>query len=178
MTLDELAALAEIVGALGVVLTLIFLAVELRKNTLATRQQSYANIVARRSSVFDVMSESREMTEIWITGLVGEDFDGVDSTRFTLQMINLMSHYQDIYHQYRAGIVEKHVWEAERKMLAANLFQPGFKSWWKESSQYFMNEFIQEVAEVAPVKMVEFDRENQTWHRPEGAFLRNENSRT
>ena len=99
MNLDELAALAEIVGALGVVLTLIFLAIELRKNTLATRQQSYNNIVARRSAVFDTLSENRDMTEIWITGLVGEDFDGVDSTRFTLQMINLMSHYQDIYLQ-------------------------------------------------------------------------------
>ena len=110
------------------------------------------------------------MTEIWIKGLVGEDFDGVDSTRFTLQMVNLMSHYQDIYLQYRSGIVEKQIWEAERKILGANLFQPGFKNWWAESSQYFMNEFIQEVAEVAPVNMVEFKLRESNMAPPAGSI--------
>jgi len=174
MNLNDLAAVAEIVGALGVILTLVFLAIELRKNTLATRQQSYHTIVSRRSSVFDEISDTREMTEIWIAGLVGADLDGVDSTRFTLQMINLMSHYQDIYLQNKAGIVETSIWEAERKILGANLYQPGFNQWWAEASQYFMADFVKAVSEITPVHMVEFNREKLDWHRPGGAFLRDE----
>ena len=52
MTLAVFASLAEIVSALAVVMTLIFLVLELRRNTTATRQQSYHSIVSRRADLF------------------------------------------------------------------------------------------------------------------------------
>lgn len=170
MTLGDLASISEVVGAIGVIGTLIFLSIETRKNTTATRQQSYHNIVTRRADMFVEFGRDREMMNIFVTGLSGGDFDALDSQRFLTVMLNFMSHFQDIYMQFRVGTVESKVWEAEHRMLAAVLEQPGFVSWWKEASQYFMPEFVEAVAGMEPVKLVVFDQETREWGRPGGLY--------
>lgn len=168
MTLSNLASIAEIIGALGVVATLIYLSVEIRRNTTATRQQSYHDLVTRRSDWFEALANSRDLTRIVMTGLNGERLDDLDSQRFVSFMINSMSHYQDVYLQFTAGIVEQKVWAAERRILGVLVHTPGFDSWWQEANQYFMPEYVAEVARVEPVNPVIYDQVLGKWSRPGG----------
>ena len=170
MNWDAMGAIAEVLGAIGVIGTLMYLAVELRKSTTATRQQSYHSIVTRRTEIFDGIVRDRKLMDIWMTGFSGGDLDELDSNRFFYQTTNYMSHFQDVYMQFRAGTVESKVWEAERRMLGASLPQPGFLSWWQEAEQYFMPEFVEAVAGVEPVKLVIFDQETRKWGRPGGIW--------
>ncbi|MGR8948221.1 MAG: hypothetical protein ACU84Q_09260 [Gammaproteobacteria bacterium] len=167
MTLHDLASIAEIVGALAVVVTLIYLTLELRRNTAATRQQSYHDIVTRRAAWFDTMTRHAEFTEIFIKGQNAEDLDEVESQQYVAGMITFLSHFQDVYLQHRSGIVEKGVWDAERKMLAAVTSAKGFKNWWTEASQYFIDEFVEEVERIETVYPVIYDRDNMRWARPD-----------
>ena len=61
-------------------------------------------------------------------------------------MINFMLRFQDVFLQFQAGIVEDDVWQAERKILAAVVRTPGVNDWWQQATQYFMPEFVNEVA--------------------------------
>ena len=128
MNWEALGAIAEVLGAIGVIGTLIYLSVELRKSTTATRQQSYHSIVTRRGEIFNGPGLDREITGVWIAGHSGGEIDELDSNRFHYQMTNLMSHFQDVYMQFLAGTIEPKVWEAERRVLGASLGQPGFVS--------------------------------------------------
>ena len=168
MALNDLASIAEIVGALTVVVTLIYLTLELRRNTAATRQQSYHDIVTRRSAWFEMMTVLPAFTKIFIKGQNADDLDEVESQQYVAGMISFMSHFQDVYLQHRSGIVEKGVWDAERKMLAAATSAKGFKNWWKEASQYFIDEFVEEIEHIETVYPVIYDRENMRWARPDG----------
>jgi hypothetical protein len=104
-------------------------------------------------------------------GLSSGELDELDWPQFFYQMTNFMSHFQDVYMQFRAGTIETSVWEAERRMLGAVLEQPGFVSWWNEAEQYFMPEFIEAVAGIEPIKLVIFDQETRKWSRPGGAWM-------
>lgn len=174
MNWDSISAVAEVVGAIGVIGTLIYLSVELRKSTKATRQQSYHSIVTRRGEIFNAPGLDREITDIWIAGHTGGELDELDSERYFYQMLNLMSHFQDVYMQFRAGTIEPEIWEAERRVLGAHLGQPGFLSWWNEAEQYFMPKFVEGIANIEPVNVVIFDQETRRWGRPEGGWNRNE----
>jgi hypothetical protein len=174
MNWDVMAAIAEVIGAIGVIGTLIYLAIELRKSTTATRQQSYHSIATRRIGIFDGFVQDREMMNIFIMGTSGGELDELDSNRFFYQMTNFMSHFQDIYMQFLAGTIEAKVWEAERRMTGAVLEQPGFLSWWNEAEQYFMPEFVEAVARIGPVKLVIFDQETRKWGRPGGVWKQGE----
>ena len=171
MTLSEFASFAEIVSAVGVIASLIFLAIEIRKSTTATRQQSYHSFVTRRSALlYEGLAESREMADIFAKGVAAEELDAIDSQRFLTNMVNLMSHFQDVYMQYRAGIVEPEFWAAERRIVAALAGQKGFSNWWREASQYYLPEFIEEVARVEPLNLVVFDPKTRDWSRPAGVY--------
>ena len=170
MNWDAIGAIAEVLGAIGVMGTLIFLAIETRKSAIATRQQSYHSIVTRRADMFDSYGRDNETAKILTAGWVGDDLEPLESLRFAWFTLNFMSHFQDIYMQYRAGTIEKDIWEAEKRMLAAVIDQPGFVSWWGESSQYFMPEFVEAVNVVEPVDMAVFDREARKWKRPGGVY--------
>jgi len=170
MNWDAIGAIAEVVGAIGVIGTLMYLAVELRKSTVATRQQSYHSIVTRRGEILDSFIQDKELMDIWIKAFSGGELDELDSNRCFYAMLNFMSHFQDIYMQYYAGTIEEKVWEAERRMLGASFGQPGFLSWWTEAEQYFMPEFVEAIAGIEPIKLVIFDQETRTWGRPGGVW--------
>ena len=131
----------EFIGAIVVVLTLGYLTFQVRQNTTAIRQQSYNNI------------------------LEGDSFDTIDAGRFTYFFINYFSHVQDCYLQFRAGIVEREVWEAEVRIISPAFRRPGTQSWWKVSQQYFVPEFIAALEmQVQEVELVQFDPETSTWY--------------
>ena len=165
MNWDAIGAISDSVGAVGVIVTLIYLALQIRSNTKATRQQSYNDLVGRRSAWMSEVADSKEMTVIFYAGAQGELTSGLDSQRFLMVMLNFMSHFQDVYLQYRAGIVEVDVWQAERKILAAVVHTPGVEDWWQQATQYFMPAFIKEVARIEPLDLVVFDQEEKGWTR-------------
>jgi len=170
MNWDALGAMAETAGAVGVIGTLIYLSLELRKSTVATHQQSNHSIVTRRKEIFDNWGQDDKSANILVAGWTGDDLEPIDSLRFVWFMLNFMSHFQDVYMQFRAGTIESKVWEAEQRMLGAILEQPGFLSWWTESAQYFMPEFVETVDGIEPVKMAVFNRETRKWFRPGGVY--------
>jgi len=164
MNWDAIGATADLFAAIAVVVSLGYVAVQIRQNTKATRQQSYHDLITRRSLVFfGKAAESREITELWIAGLSGEALDDVDSQRFVSLMIDFMSHFQDVYIQKLTGVVEEHVWLAERRLLAAVRSAPIFTEFWKVLSQYFLPEFIEEVSRLEPIDMVTFDQRTKKW---------------
>jgi len=166
MNWEVVGAVAEIVSAIAVVVSLLYVAVQIRQNTKATRQQSYHDLVTRRAELFfSELVRSKEAANIFVKGMAGESLDEVDSQRFVALMINFMSHFQDVYLQHASGIVENHVWLAERRILAAVNSTPGFGDWWQAASQYFLPQFVSEVANVKPIDLVSFDQQERKWIR-------------
>ena len=83
MNWEAIGAVGEVVGAVAVLVTLLYLAMQIRQNTDHLAQSSEALILSRRDSVTASFSRWRhllgadaEMTEIWVRG--SEDYDSLD----------------------------------------------------------------------------------------------------
>lgn len=163
MNWDALGAVGELVGAAAVVLTLAYLALQVRESSRASRQQSYNDLVTRRSNFYDHFADSDETTAILIAGCRGEKMDEVKAQRFTSLMLNYVSHFQDVYLQYKNGLVEENVWRAERQFLAVMLGLPGPAAWLRAASQYYLPEFLTELESIDPVPVVLMDQETGEW---------------
>ena len=125
MNWDALGAIGELVGAAAVVLTLGYLAVQIRQSSKSSRQQSYNDLVTRRVNIFNKMVESDNFTAILIAGMRGDAMNEIEAQRFTSWSLNHVSHVQDVYLQWRNGLVEENVWLAERQFLAVAVGLPG-----------------------------------------------------
>ena len=92
MNWDALAAIAELLGAIGVLTSLIYLAVQIRQNTVWLRQQAFqlsTNEVRQWASRF---SGSRGNSELFLKGQ--HDFGSLDPTerfQFTMMIFEICS---------------------------------------------------------------------------------------
>ena len=163
MNWDALGAIGELVGAAAVVLTLGYLAVQIRQASKSSRQQSYNDLVTRRTNLLNKMVESDNVTAIVIAGMRGDAMKEGEAQRFTSWSLNYVSHMQDVYLQWRAGLVEENVWLAERQFLAVLVELPGFAAWWQVATHYYLPEFISEVAKLEPIPVVDMDQETGKW---------------
>jgi hypothetical protein len=165
MNWDAIGAIGEIVGAVAVVATLIFLALQIRQNTASVRQQCYNDITVRQQEWFRPLFEDRDVTRMYWQGMNGEKMEEVDAVRFVALWMVVLRHVEDCFVQYRKGIVERDVWERESRTLAAALSRPSFLQLWKELQQYFLQEFIAEVARLKPIPIVVYDPATGSYER-------------
>ncbi len=154
----------EFLGAIAVLLTLFYLTFQVRQNTIAMRQQSYNDLLQRRNEWFRDPANDRDLMILFGQGVNGDPFDSIDAARFTFLMVSLFSHVQDCYLQYRTGIVEKSVWDAELRIINASFQRPGLQAWWKVGKQYFIPDFVDALErETEAVELVLYDPDTSSW---------------
>ena len=116
---DAIGAIGEILGALAVFLTLVYLAVQIRQNTSSVRASTFHECASRAADLTRAIAEHKELARILRTGLGGleqlEDDD--DRFRFVLLLQNMFRQYEDLLFQYRAGTLSSESWEAWRYSL-------------------------------------------------------------
>jgi len=107
MNWDAIGAVSEAVGAIGVIVTLVYLAYQIRQNTNQLRQNELTDQAAAVNAISIALRENRrslfessEMMDIWLKGLAGpEQFDETAAYRFRLAMHNVVDAMWDMYSQ-------------------------------------------------------------------------------
>ena len=109
MTIMELGALGEFIGSIGVIVTLFYLAVQIRQNTA---QQKKIELEARASAVnasASALREARravyqdsELSEIFLKGMSNpEDLSEIYFVRFRILIQNILDGLWDIHSRTR-----------------------------------------------------------------------------
>ena len=103
--LDELGNIGDFLGGIGVVVTLVYLAAQIRQNTAQLR----ANAESMRTAALDETQRSmnhwreaiihrKDVAELWERGLSsGDQLDSADQIRFGLLLGELIYAWQAIY---------------------------------------------------------------------------------
>jgi len=111
MNWDAVVAIVEIVGLLAVVVSLIYVAVQVRQNSELIGQNT---LVARSSMVhetavfyarfFELIAENSDLALIYHKGLTGESLDPGEATRFEALLEVYFTSLEDHDHQYKSGL--------------------------------------------------------------------------
>ena len=130
VTLSDLGNLGEFVGALGVVLSLVYLAIQIRQNTRSTVASTEMD--ARRAwSDWDALfARDRDLTELVQRGL--SDFgklDGPDVGRFNSILLSLLRIGEMLHRQHERGLIDTELWQAWQVSIDRHLAPPGAKAW-------------------------------------------------
>ncbi len=98
MTLEDIGNLSEIIGAIAVVISLVYLAVQIRQNTAQIRESSQVsrlllqeNFVSGQEQLIRSFLENEEMFRVWRLGSTTTDkLSGDDRERFGLLLYGQM----------------------------------------------------------------------------------------
>ncbi len=118
MNWEAAGAIGEIIGALAVFLTLIYLALQIRQNTKAVQASAVDASISKVTSVRQSMYESAEIAGIYVAGLANpDDLDELSRTRFRLLMHNVLMSISNIYSQTNFAGLSSSMWESQLVLL-------------------------------------------------------------
>jgi hypothetical protein len=103
MNWDAIGAIAESVGALTVIITLIYLTIQLRQNTKAIEHSSYRAVFDDAYQWMYKVIENPDVAKLYMAGMKGEELSSSDRLRFSLLLNTLFVHWG---HAFNAGAFE------------------------------------------------------------------------
>jgi hypothetical protein len=142
MDLNSLANLGEFVGGFFVVVSLVYLAHQVRQNTRSLRSENYARVLERMSTVQSRLSVDAELNRLVAVGAEAPDqLTRAERLRFSWAMYELFGAVEFMYLQYRENALPQSVWERWEASLVWWLSHPGMRAWWSAKPAPLAAEF-------------------------------------
>ena len=141
MNWTVIASIAEVISAVGVIISLLYLAVQVKHSTLQARYAGAHEINATTNSLMMLLASDRNVAELWSKGLSDfELLDVVDRVRFSCLMLNLTYGWDVAYQRYDAALLDK--WGLQRTILSMPelALTPGFQAWYKLRRDWMSDE--------------------------------------
>jgi hypothetical protein len=133
MTLESLGNLGEFVSGLAVVVSLVYLATQVRQHNQAVRSTALAVISASISEFLDHVGRDAELTTLWFDGLSGSrELPEVEGRRFNLLLLSLARRWENAYYQSSAVDLRSDVWAGVQQGLVFIFSSPGAQTWWRD----------------------------------------------
>ena len=159
LKLSDMANIAEIVGAFAIVISLIYVGVQLKQNTQGIRAQSYYNVVSGKNALYRELAANPELFITVVQGMVADPPlpSAIDGARTHLILYAFMNEFETTYLLYRAEAVEEEIWLRDKAQMAGMIGFPGMRNWWSLAKQYFHQDFVAEVAATEPILPITYD---------------------
>ena len=150
MTIEELAAIGELIGGIGVLATLLFLTIEVRRNSKILRMNAQTAGMESFAGYNECVAADLELSELFDRLFGGEmlsSFSSIERFRMTLAIRGLIQRMEAQFFQYKGGLIDEQYWTQRMKWLRGFLIMPELEGWWEiegESAQ-LTEEFVRHV---------------------------------
>ena len=137
MNWDAIGALAELIAAIAVLASLIYLANQIRQGTEVARSVARQGIAEAAMAEASSVIEHGDLAQILFRDVSGEELEDHEDYRVQLFTFRSLRFYENVHYQYRSGMLEDDEWEAFRYNLQL-LFQLGmYERFWQGHEKQF-----------------------------------------
>jgi len=150
---DALGNIGDFIGGLAVVVTLVYLAVQVRQNSkqllesaAATRAETYQNAMDLIATVNLEIAKSPELARFH--GISREDFEALSSverTQCSSLHLTALRAQQQLFLQWRAGLIDEAAWQSHAMGIRVSLSRSGPRYLYESRKAAFSPEFAKEV---------------------------------
>jgi hypothetical protein len=149
--LDALGNIGDFIGGIGVIITLLYLAVQIRQNTTSSRTESYQAVVAAISDWTRAVGTNAESSRIADKG--SRDLASLspsERVQFNLIMASLVRNLENIHYQYIHGAIDESTWSGWAKRAHSALEPRGARDWWHTQEAAYSPDFRRFINESRP----------------------------
>jgi hypothetical protein len=150
--LQALGNLGEFVGAIGVVVSLVYLARQMIQNTKAVRAQSFNSMVQNSISLLEHSFRDSEFADFLTRA--EEDPSSLTAServRWDAYMTAVYRHFGNLIYAYRVGTLDGQLWDSYRRTLEDHLKTPSWADWYLQNRHLFstaLDDLVRELLEA------------------------------
>jgi len=149
MNWEVISAVSDAVGAIAVVASVIYLATQIKRQTKESKLAATRDLSAKRVDGMKSLLADEAVAELYLRAIHDyESLKGVDRIRASMLFhIGARNAEQDFIHM-GTGHADDPYLESVDSVLSRSLSFPGFRQWWKTTSEGFNKAFQAHVNEL------------------------------
>lgn len=138
MNLESIALLSEILASIAVVITLVYLAKQVRQSTRVNRASARHSL---SEFAFELSKFRAEHSDRWAKVMHENELSDGDLEFRNWNHMMLLLHAETYYHHYKLSLMPNNHWDNYAKFIVAVLNSPGFEDYWNEVGFAFSEDF-------------------------------------
>ena len=148
MSLEQIFYIAQIVASVGVIISLGFIALQIRQNTAALYRNEHNSTMTQWTVIRMAIAENRDVADLMTAGLHGESaLDAADQLRLEQFLAEHVWASFHIWDRTQRGVFAKGTFEATAGVLLRSvLVTARGGAWWRDAKKAgFVPEFVADV---------------------------------
>ena len=131
MRVEKIAAVAEIVSSVAIVVTLAYLAIQTQQNTLAIQASVRQDMLESDRALLFLQVENPSITIARATDIDLTDEDVVQLASYLTAVVRVR---ENQWLQYQNGVIDERTWLSYRTPIGAVLSTERTRSWWRKTT--------------------------------------------
>lgn len=143
MTLAEIGIIGEIISSIAVIISLVYLAVQIRQSTETQRTSTYQSIVSDFGALNNNMASTPELSDMFVRGL--EDFNQFkpdERARISQVFFQCFRNFENMFYQHHRGYLDEDIWLGWKRLILTYYSRPGFQTWWEFRKDVYSVPFV------------------------------------
>jgi len=148
MTLETTAQIASIIASVAVVLTLIFIALQMRQTLQLTKMSAAQTATILLSQNYGRVVEHADLADLLTRNSNGEELEGGDFLRLTNFVAVQFRYFEMLHAHMRTGLFDTDLWSGVQERLHGVLDHPRMRTWWDQNRASYAPSFVALVDQV------------------------------
>ena len=143
MTLNELGNLGEFISGLAVVVTLVYLALQIRHNTRAVRSSMHQDMVESNLRIAESLSDNENIARIVLKA--DEDYGSLTNeelSRFEAYAERVFGNFESVFYSYRNSMIEQDLWESWESSFLKDISRNALRRIWHDERPLHLRDFM------------------------------------
>lgn len=146
ITLQDLGNLGEFLGALGVIISLVYLAKQMQQNTTSVRAASFNSMVQNSIRLLEhAFIDSEFASFLHRVEENPSTLTPEEKVRWDAYMTAVYRHFGNLVYQFRVGALDREMWESYERTLDFHLRMPSWRTWFEENKELFSTSLVDQV---------------------------------
>jgi hypothetical protein len=139
---EIIGAVAELTGSIGVIITLAYVATQIKQATVGMRVSAKQEMSRQYADFADLIIEDVELAEIFLAGNEGEKLDRIQRLRYFTMMEKATWQFSSMFFQQNHQTLPPEEWHQTKMLIQRTCISAGYRKWWSINSRRYESDFV------------------------------------
>lgn len=133
-------AIGALLGALGVILTLFYLARQIRESNKASRQAAIQEVLNRNTDVMTQITSTVHTANVWMRGISDKKIEREDEIFFFAVLYSNILLWERMFFLHEDGLLDEWIWDDVSRQIDSRVGSKRFQGWFNSFKSDFYND--------------------------------------
>ena len=149
MNWEAISAIAQMIGSIAVVLSVLYLALQVHQSTRIAKLAAQDAAATSLREVTRPFAENADLARVWRRGLENlQSLPAEEQARFFHSCYQFLKAFETIHFHHIHGVMDEQIWQGWCGLLRHYIASPGMEHYWKLREDLFSARFRQFIREL------------------------------